>query len=415
MGGRATDFVAMMNHSELEDWQEAVFTEHVNRSDKKIFSIRNKTPSDVKQVGTEQNPGDGYEYVLAVVNRRTKQVEYRPVSVLGFEARYKPSEEFLAGKSEERSVNYEVDHSVGSDERYDKRRQLTADFGSAKKIKMQDAAQRRHIGDQTLDAMTSTTFASPSKLGVVDTKIDEKGLPSVSLVNDPQSMVLPAANAGAEMPAQVYNWRQFVSKDDEIELQDVAAEYFGQFDTAEKLIQSGVPPVAAKRVGSVMKRPDAAFLSVAALKMITMAKLAKLCFKSTGGRGIPLEELHELGLPDAAVTHIRVAFFGTSTSMSAGKAKFTYSLLERDKLLAHCLCMMLLFEEPEFALPVSGLTQDLGVPEKSIRKLLEGLGCMLVTASTEQQQRLNTIQIARLLGPPQKAKKGRFSRGRKSR
>lgn len=49
--------------------------------------------------------------------------------------------------SEERSVNYEVDHSVGSDERYDKRRQLTADFGSAKKIKMQDAAQRRHIGD----------------------------------------------------------------------------------------------------------------------------------------------------------------------------------------------------------------------------------------------------------------------------
>lgn len=49
--------------------------------------------------------------------------------------------------SEERSVNYEVDHSVGSHERYDKRRQLTADFGSAKKIKMQDAAQRRHIGD----------------------------------------------------------------------------------------------------------------------------------------------------------------------------------------------------------------------------------------------------------------------------
>lgn len=34
------------------------------------------------------------------------------------------------------------------------------------------------------------------------------------------------------------------------------------------------------------------------------------------------------------------------------------------------------FSEPEFALPVSGLTQDLGVPEKSIRKLLEGLGCM---------------------------------------
>lgn len=32
--------------------------------------------------------------------------------------------------------------------------------------------------------MTSTTFASPSKLGVVDTKVDEKGLPSVSLVND---------------------------------------------------------------------------------------------------------------------------------------------------------------------------------------------------------------------------------------
>lgn len=42
MGGRATDLVAVMNHSELADWRGTMFTEHVNRSDKKIFSIRNQ-------------------------------------------------------------------------------------------------------------------------------------------------------------------------------------------------------------------------------------------------------------------------------------------------------------------------------------------------------------------------------------
>lgn len=58
-------------------------------------------------------------------------------------------------------------------------------------------------------------------------------------------MVLPKANAGADVAAQVYSWPQFVSTDDEIELKDIAAEYFSQFDSAEKLIADGMQRVSS--------------------------------------------------------------------------------------------------------------------------------------------------------------------------
>lgn len=41
MGGRAGDIATILAHHKLVDGEEPVFVEHVNTSDKKVFSIKN--------------------------------------------------------------------------------------------------------------------------------------------------------------------------------------------------------------------------------------------------------------------------------------------------------------------------------------------------------------------------------------
>lgn len=41
MGGRAGDIATVLAHHKLVDGEEPIFVEHVNTSDKKIFSIKN--------------------------------------------------------------------------------------------------------------------------------------------------------------------------------------------------------------------------------------------------------------------------------------------------------------------------------------------------------------------------------------
>jgi hypothetical protein len=49
-------------------------------------------------VGYEESAGDGFEYVLAVVNRKNgKVMEFLPTAVLNFQPRYKPDQELLTG------------------------------------------------------------------------------------------------------------------------------------------------------------------------------------------------------------------------------------------------------------------------------------------------------------------------------
>ena len=47
----------------------------------------------------EEPAGEGYEYLLAIVDKRTgKAIEFRPTALVNFQPRYKPSKEILAGK-----------------------------------------------------------------------------------------------------------------------------------------------------------------------------------------------------------------------------------------------------------------------------------------------------------------------------
>jgi hypothetical protein len=50
-------------------------------------------------VGFEESAGEGFEYVLAVVNRKSgRAMEFLPTAVLNFQPRYKPDQELLSGQ-----------------------------------------------------------------------------------------------------------------------------------------------------------------------------------------------------------------------------------------------------------------------------------------------------------------------------
>ena len=50
-----------------------------------------------KFVGAEDDPGEGFEYVLAFVNKKTMEVEFKPTSLIKFEAKYKPDPDAING------------------------------------------------------------------------------------------------------------------------------------------------------------------------------------------------------------------------------------------------------------------------------------------------------------------------------
>ena len=50
-------------------------------------------------MGTEESAGDGFEYVLAFVDRKTgKAIDVRPTALINFQPRFNPSDELLSGR-----------------------------------------------------------------------------------------------------------------------------------------------------------------------------------------------------------------------------------------------------------------------------------------------------------------------------
>lgn len=53
----------------------------------------------MKMVGTEVRPEDGFEYMLAVVGKKTGLIkEFRPTALVEFQAMFNPPESVLRGE-----------------------------------------------------------------------------------------------------------------------------------------------------------------------------------------------------------------------------------------------------------------------------------------------------------------------------
>ncbi|VDN88155.1 unnamed protein product [Brugia pahangi] len=125
-----------------------------------------------------------------------------------------------------------MDNSISRESWADKRRALTDDFGSVKRIKMQDAAKRRQINDETLSVMLSSAFSSANMK-----KEDETNKHEISLLKTAESSVLPKANMDGKSPREIYLFSNFLS---DAEIITFKSEAFDRLnDSRKNLIASG--------------------------------------------------------------------------------------------------------------------------------------------------------------------------------
>ncbi|KAE9416548.1 hypothetical protein Angca_001371, partial [Angiostrongylus cantonensis] len=230
------DIVASFSHHRVIEPGQLCFQEHqpVNgRHDEKVFTVRSDVCENVVEIGREASSLDeGYDYAVAVINRETGEVAFRPVRLCVFEATHSSDIPQLIGTKKRAPIDYSASYDIKTEDWIKKRMDLTVDFGSSKKMKIQEASVRRQINNETLDAMRKTAFASTSVLA----ESEDIKLEQISMVDKAQSSILPQAQPAA-LPRDIYPISTFLNDEEMRDLSDCAVEYLAT--SKKQLSESG--------------------------------------------------------------------------------------------------------------------------------------------------------------------------------
>uniref|UniRef100_A0A0R3RV83 DNA-directed RNA polymerase I subunit RPA49 n=1 Tax=Elaeophora elaphi TaxID=1147741 RepID=A0A0R3RV83_9BILA len=386
---KATGVVARLTNNMAADVHSLVFQRHKVANGKAryvytaknsvvdfgFFSLSSLASEKVVRLGREEcSEDEGCDYAIAVVNRRTGKIDCLPTKLICFENVSVSEFQAILDTSCRRKIDYSLDNSISRESWADKRRALTDDFGSVKKVKMQDAAKRRQIKDETLSVMLSSAFASANMRKEVETM--EKS--EISLLTKAESSVLPKANMDGKSPREIYLLSNFLSD----------AEVCPLFINTERTCY------------------------------LLLLDAMIHCYKLLAKRRFLLQaEWMQLQYPVTVLSKIRELFLpGEFVSENArSKPKLAVNLMAKDRLLAHILCLAILLDYENMTLPITPWAKELGTAEPKITKMAVALGCNVSTATAAEGVRLGTLKIARLTGPPQASKRrfsGRIGAGR---
>ncbi|KHJ96681.1 hypothetical protein OESDEN_03353 [Oesophagostomum dentatum] len=230
------DIVATFSHNRVVNPKQVRFRQHRaidGRRGETTLTVESDVCENVVEVGTEVTSFDeGYDYALAIVDRETGATTYRPVRLYNFEATYSSDVRQLLGEKRQAPVDYNASYDIKTEDWAKKRMDLTADFGSSKKMKIQEASIRRQINNETLDAMRKTAFASTSVLAEPEDIKKEQ----ISLVAKAESSILPHAEQ-AELPRNIYPVSLFISQEEIAQFSDSAMELLST--PKKQLLESG--------------------------------------------------------------------------------------------------------------------------------------------------------------------------------
>ncbi|KAL3079015.1 hypothetical protein niasHS_014797 [Heterodera schachtii] len=411
MAGRLRDIVAIFPQNDLASPGKLLFREQMTNSDQRVFSAKGQADvpgmnaKEISFVGREEAAGEGFEYILAIVDRRTGRAsEFKRTALINFQL---SKERGVSDKEKStKNVDYSADFTLSLEKKQEDRKRLTLDFGSVKKNKMLDARIRRSVTNETLEAMTSTAFSSVNFKAMGEGEENEANSEKkFSILEQAQSSVLPKANLSAAVPGEVYSLDQFVPELSEVhlrELQEEAMQFFRQNESVQKLVNLGISSVVAKRLGNPLRYGNPSRRCFLALKIVALAKLTQTIHKVNVKeiRKLSVKEVESLSfIPPKMLCHIREEFLSIPQNQK-GRVFYELSAEKRSRVLAELLCLLLLFDDPEFTLPISPIVQDFYVSENVLKNLLVAMGCVVSVASETQALSLNTIRIARLVGPP---------------
>lgn len=264
-------------------------------------------------------------------------------------------------RKEEKATDFSGDFTIGSDKWAEKRRQLTSNFGSSKKIKMDEAAQRRTINQETLDEMRKTAFASNSNIKVEDNQ-DVK-LENITMMNKAASSILPPA-VQTELSRDIYPLSLFLDED-EIDAVEELATAMMEKKKKEK-IEAGMPECITLIMYNEKKKDRAA----AYLLLATMIELLQKMGKA---HQILRKDLNELKMPDVLRQKVRAQFFNDSTSEKGytgrGAERIKLNATDYDRFVAYTLALALTLA-PEHKVPLTPFQQALGYQPSKLEKVM---------------------------------------------
>ncbi|EFO25695.2 hypothetical protein LOAG_02796 [Loa loa] len=413
-GGMPVDFkttgvVARLTNNMAADVQSLIFQRHrvANGTAGYVYTARNGLASEkVVRLGREEcSEGEGCDYAIAVINRRTGKTDYLPTKLICFENVPVSDFQTILDTGYKRKVDYSIDNTISRESWADKRRALTHDFGSVKRVKIQDAANRRQIKDETLSVMLNSAFASANMKKEGETV--EKS--EISLLTKAESSVLPKANMDGKSPREVYLFSNFLSDAEVITFKSEAFDHLN--DSRKNLVANGLSPLVYNLIGNISTNTERTCYLLLLDAMIH-------CYKILAKRRFLLQdEWMQLQYPVTVLSKIRELFLPGEfvSENNRSKQKLAVNVMTKDRLLAHILCLAILLDYENMTLPITPWAKELGTGEPKITKIAAALGCNISAATASEGVRLGTIRIARLVGPPQPSKRrfsGRTSAGR---
>uniref|UniRef100_A0A914VEU4 Homeobox domain-containing protein n=1 Tax=Plectus sambesii TaxID=2011161 RepID=A0A914VEU4_9BILA len=403
-----TEVVAQLMHNRLRKPADAVFLEQSKRvghgatEEQKFYVLKSEVNDCIFHLGTEDSSKQlGFDYALAVVNKRTGKATFKPTKLYQFEAKFSQDKSLLLGERVASKTDYSKDYTDDKESWAAKRKQLTAEFGSSKKLKQQEAAQRREIKEETLQVMSAMPSTSGMKVEDDDKKTD---LPDIAMLRTAESSVLPKANNEAEMAKDVYSWDLFIKSDELETLGPIAVELL---QTPKlQLIEAGYAPVVLQLLGNLPTDEKAKLHRATAI--VLLATMHHFCMNVSNyqKKFITMAEIANFPMPSEFVTKIRSDFFTEATfnkrQRGTDKLRVNVSSTEKDRLLSHLLVLALLLDVGSYTVPLTPWSRSLKVSDQKLVAVLRALGCTVAPASKSEGMLLQTTKIARLVGPPSK-------------
>ncbi|CAL2034941.1 hypothetical protein CAEBREN_03872 [Caenorhabditis brenneri] len=395
-----SDVVASFVHNRPRDLDKLVFERHGKIGPKKapIFTVNEAISERVVEVGTEVNCiEDGFDFVVAIVDNETGNANYHPARLYSFESKCTEDFEKLLNDRKSLADNFEADFSIGAEKWAEKRRQLTSNFGSSKKIKMDVAAQRRTINQETLDEMRKTAFASKSNIKKEDH--EEFKLEDITMMNKAASSILPPA-VQTELSRDIYPISLFLEELEIDAIESIATELMDK--KKKEKIEAGIPECVVLIMHNEKTKERAA-------AYLLLATMIEILMKMGKHRQMFLKEMNDMKMPDILRQKVHAQFFNDTTSEKgySGRSaeRIRLNVTDYDRLVAHTLALALTLA-PEHKVPLTPFQQALAYQPSKLEKLFQALGADLIRLDIASAQNLRSLRAAILLKPPSSEQKG---------
>ncbi|KAI6190683.1 hypothetical protein M3Y97_00145300 [Aphelenchoides bicaudatus] len=277
-----------------------------------------------------------------------------------------------------------------------------------RKEKLLRPSLRRKLDDESMSIMNESLIDNnnPNISSLDASATDLNGsTKDISLLQGPESMIVPKMNMNAKSPADVFKLEDFFEEGELPVFVMCGKNFFSAHSTLEKLCELGAPKFVALRIIEAWRRGD--LFAAASLKLLVLSLLYPRGRSFT--THVPISVLNNIA--HQVVTLIEPAFLHGKTNR---EKKFVVEKRYKEKMFFHMIGLYFAMAGPgSYNLPLSTLATELQIGDNVAKPLLQNIGCAVQTATPDEQKSYGTVLMARFIGPVRTViRKGGRGRGR---